>query len=85
MAAEWSEGRSIYGTNNNVPEQREKTHQHREGGAGQEAGGGQALHIRGLRLDRSTARQIYGSIYLQRKQNLTSRFINPCSKGKMSL
>ncbi len=38
-----------------------------------------------LRLDRSTARQIYGSIHLQRKQNFTSRSINPCSKGKMSL
>jgi hypothetical protein len=27
----------------------------------------------------------YGSIYLQRNQNLTSRSINPCSEGKMSL
>ncbi len=33
----------------------------------------------------ATARQIYGSIYLQRNQNLTSRSINPCSEGKMSL
>jgi hypothetical protein len=31
----------------------------------------------------ATARQIYGSIYLQRKQHLTSRSINPCSKGKI--
>ncbi len=33
----------------------------------------------------ATAWQIYGSIHLQRKQNLTSRSINSCSKGKMSL
>ncbi len=39
----------------------------------------------GFLQKRATARQIYDSIHLQRNQNLTSRSINPCSKGKMSL
>jgi hypothetical protein len=34
---------------------------------------------------KATARQIYGSICLQRKLVLPSRSINPCWKGKMSL
>jgi hypothetical protein len=43
------------------------------------------LEWEGYHFQKATARQIYGSIYLQRQQNLTIRSINPCSKGKMSL
>ncbi len=42
------------------------------------------MHISAMShaLEIATARQIYGLIHLQRQQNLTSRSINPWSKGK---
>jgi hypothetical protein len=70
---------SSYLLNNNMSLENES------GNLKQNLGSILARELAAFPVKTATARQIYGSIYLQRNQTLTSRSINPCSKGKMSL